>query len=189
MSWIDEEGRIHRDGSPPIPSPTPPPVSHNFRVSQAPNIYCSNRSYLIAGILAIEFGFLGIHNFYIKYYKKGVVQLAFTLGIMYLTSQLVDLIGIKILMISTIAFLGMCIWGAVEGIFIFYGRIDKDGEGNDFWRRWFVHLTSAKYIRPYTYPHIKAWILISLFSLIYIIIIVAPLIGYFAYIYGALLGA
>ena len=74
----------------------------------------SAKSKLVAGLLGIFLGSLGIHNFYLGYTKKAVTQL---------------LIGI----------LGSClvigpmvsgIWGLIEGIMILCGSINKDAAGN-----------------------------------------------------------
>ena len=70
------------------------------------------KSKIVAGVLGIVFGGWGIHNFYLGYSSKGIIQLMCTfLGIW--------TFGIS----STISVL----WGLVEGIMILTGHIDKDG--------------------------------------------------------------
>lgn len=70
------------------------------------------KSRVIAGVLGIFLGGLGIHNFYLGYSSKGFIQLLcsflgmFTLGI---TSLIAG------------------IWGFVEGVMILMGYIKKDG--------------------------------------------------------------
>lgn len=73
------------------------------------------KSKLVAGLLALFLGGLGIHNFYLGYTQKGVIQL------------LVTLLG------SCLFFIGpmvTAIWALVEAIFIFTGKINVDGKGN-----------------------------------------------------------
>lgn len=74
----------------------------------------NSKSKLVAGLLGIFLGGLGIHNFYLGNTSKAVAQL---------------LIGI----------LGSClvvgplvsgVWGLIEGIMILTGKIDKDAKGN-----------------------------------------------------------
>lgn len=73
------------------------------------------KSKLTAGLLGILLGGLGIHNFYLGYSSKGVIQLVlflcgfFTCG---LTSAAAE------------------IWGIIEGIMILTGSIDRDVDGN-----------------------------------------------------------
>ena len=73
------------------------------------------KSKLAAGLLGIFLGGLGVHNFYLGYTKKAVIQL------------LVSLLGG--LFTCGIATLGISIWGLVEGIMILTGSINVDGNG------------------------------------------------------------
>jgi len=69
------------------------------------------RSKLVAGLLGIFLGSLGIHNFYLGYNKKGIVQICITflsLGILSPVSAL---------------------WGLIEAILIFTGSINEDAQG------------------------------------------------------------
>lgn len=75
----------------------------------------SQRSKLAAGLLGIFLGGLGIHNFYLGYQTKALIQL------------LVALIGG--LITCGIASLAMSIWGLIEGIMILTGSIAVDGKG------------------------------------------------------------
>ena len=72
----------------------------------------SVKSRVIAGILGIFVGGLGIHNFYLGYSSKGFIQLLCTL------------LGPLTLGISSLI---SGIWGLVEGIMILAGYIKKDG--------------------------------------------------------------
>lgn len=74
----------------------------------------SPKSKIAAGLLGIFLGALGIHNFYLGYIGKGVVQL------------IVSIVGLFLLAIPTAA---MGLWGLIEGIMILAGGIKKDGKG------------------------------------------------------------
>lgn len=69
------------------------------------------KSKLVAGLLGILLGYLGIHNFYLGYNGKGVAQILITL----LTCG----------MGATVT----AIWGLIEGIMILCGSINKDAKG------------------------------------------------------------
>lgn len=64
------------------------------------------KSKLVAGLLGIFLGGLGIHNFYLGYTGKAIAQL------------LLSCTGIS------------AIWGLIEGILILCGNINVDGKGN-----------------------------------------------------------
>ena len=78
------------------------------------------KSKVAAGILALFFGYLGVHNFYLGYTSKAVTQL-----LLYLLGIPLCLIFVGIPMI-----IGVGIWVFVEAIMIFTGKIDKDAKGN-----------------------------------------------------------
>ena len=71
----------------------------------------NQKSKVAAGLLGIFLGSLGIHNFYLGYTTKAVIQLALTL----LTCGLGSFVS--------------GIWGFVEGILILTGSINMDGKG------------------------------------------------------------
>lgn len=71
----------------------------------------SAKSRTVAGILAIFLGWLGVHNFYLGYTGKGVVQLLLTLC--------------SCGMGGVVAWL----WGIIEGILLLSGNITTDGTG------------------------------------------------------------
>lgn len=71
------------------------------------------KSKVAAGLLAIFFGTLGIHNFYLGYNKKAVVQLLLTV------------IGWIVIVGPIIS----GIWSIVEAIMLFTGSISVDASG------------------------------------------------------------
>lgn len=88
-----------------------------------PNAPAKRKSKLAAGLMGIFLGALGIHNFYLGYYSKAVVQLLLTL------------IGVPLCCI-VIGFFMMTVasvWGLVEGVLILSGQISTDGNGLPLW--------------------------------------------------------
>ncbi len=80
--------------------------------SQRPiNPYAASKSKIVAGILGILLGSLGIHNFYLGYTGKGIAQL---------------LITVCTCGVGSVA---SGIWGLIEGIMILTGNITVDGKG------------------------------------------------------------
>ncbi len=73
------------------------------------------KSKIAAGLLGIFLGGFGVHNFYLGYTKKAVIQLVVSLAG-----------GIVTCGIATLA---IEIWGLVEGIMILAGSINVDGQG------------------------------------------------------------
>lgn len=73
------------------------------------------KSKLVAGLLGIFLGTFGVHNFYLGFTTKAVVQL------------LVSLVGG--LITCGIATVAVEIWGLVEGIMILCGNIQTDANG------------------------------------------------------------
>lgn len=70
------------------------------------------KSRIIAGLLGIFLGYLGIHNFYLGNKDKAMAQLLITV--------------LSCFTLSVIS----GIWGLVEGILILCGNINVDGNGN-----------------------------------------------------------
>lgn len=72
----------------------------------------SPKSKIVAGLLGIFLGWLGIHNFYLGYIGKGIAQLLLT--------------------VLSLGFLSWIsgLWGLIEGILILTGSISKDKKGN-----------------------------------------------------------
>ena len=107
--------------------------------------YGSNgvKSKVAAGLLAIFLGGYGVHNFYLGYYKKAVVQLCLVIFayIMYFVSIFsmafsanhmteAGAVGFVIALLALLVIIiGVGIWAFVEGILIFCGKINKDGKG------------------------------------------------------------
>ena len=79
------------------------------------------KSKLVAGLLGILLGGLGIHRFYLGYTNIGIAQLA------------TDIIGWVLLPftcgISLIFIIGAHLWGLVDGIMILTGSISHDAQG------------------------------------------------------------
>jgi TM2 domain-containing membrane protein YozV/ribosomal protein L40E len=73
------------------------------------------KSKLVAGLLGIFVGGLGIHRFYLGYNTIAAIQLALAL------------LGFVTCGVTAIA---AGIWGLIEGILILVGKIDKDAKGN-----------------------------------------------------------
>ena len=80
----------------------------------------SQKSKLVAGLLAIFLGTFGVHNFYLGYTGKAVTQLV------------LSIVGILLccVVVGVFIVMGVGIWGLVEGIMILTGKIDTDGKGN-----------------------------------------------------------
>ena len=77
------------------------------------------KSKLTAGLLGIFLGLFGVHNFYLGFIGKAVIQLV------------VSILGIFLacVMIGGLMIFGMWIWGLVEGIMILTGSIPADAKG------------------------------------------------------------
>jgi TM2 domain-containing membrane protein YozV len=81
--------------------------------SQSFNPQSEPKSKLVAGLLAIFVGSLGIHNFYLGYTNRGVLQL------------LLSTVGSLVIIGPIIA----GVWGLIEGIQILIGEINVDANG------------------------------------------------------------
>ena len=86
-----------------------------FYQQPAPSAFPEQKSKLAAGLLAFFLGSLGIHNFYLGYTQKAVIQLCASL-----------LGGVISCGIATV---GIQIWAIVEGVMILTGSISVDGKG------------------------------------------------------------
>ena len=73
------------------------------------------KSKLVAGLLGIFLGALGIHRFYLGYNTIGIIQVVVSV-----------VVGIPTCGIATAA---VSIWGLVEGILILTGSINRDAKG------------------------------------------------------------
>lgn len=79
------------------------------------------KSKLTAGLLGIFLGAFGVHNFYLGYTTKAVIQVCVS--------------GVSVLLacctagVTFLGTFGMAIWGLVEGIMILTGHISTDAKG------------------------------------------------------------
>lgn len=103
----------------------------------------SEKSKIVAGLLAIFLGIYGVHNFYLGKTKRAVTQLALGIGgfllyfigifagsVLAATSEVV--LGIVLIIVGVLgilAALAVGIWALVEGIMILCGKINTDGAG------------------------------------------------------------
>ncbi|MDR2045011.1 MAG: NINE protein [Clostridium sp.] len=94
-------------------------VCLNCGVLNQPPFPIGGKSKTAAGILGILLGCFGVHNFYLGYTARAVVQLCLTMAGIPLSC-----LGIGALMIF-----GAYVWGLVEGILILAGKISTDGRG------------------------------------------------------------
>jgi len=83
-------------------------VDSKFSAQANPNA----KSKLVAGLLAIFVGYLGIHNFYLGYNKNGIIQL------------LLSTVGALLIFGPIVA----VVWSLVEAVQILTGKIDKDAD-------------------------------------------------------------
>lgn len=74
------------------------------------------KSRLAAGLLALMFGFLGVHNYYLGFNTKATVQLILSLAGGLITCGM--------------ATLAMIVWGFIEGILILSGNASHLYDGN-----------------------------------------------------------
>lgn len=82
----------------------------------------SDKSKMAAGLLGIFLGCFGVHNFYLGYTSKAVIQLVISVvGILLSCCTL----GLSVFLMFIPA-----IWGLVEGIMLLTGSIKTDGKGN-----------------------------------------------------------
>lgn len=85
--------------------------NNNNTQNTTTNVGYSDKSKIVAGILGILLGSLGIHNFYLGYTGKGVAQLL-----------------ISVLSCGILTFVS-AIWGLVEGIMLLTDSAPVDAEG------------------------------------------------------------
>lgn len=94
-------------------------VCMNCGVSLEERPDASAKSKMAAGLLGIFLGQFGVHNFYLGYTSKAVIQLVLTI-VGYVTSCF----GVGVFLVAAAG-----IWGLVEGIMILAGNIDRDASG------------------------------------------------------------
>ena len=93
--------------APPAPPGYTPPTAYPAQTAAGQE----QKSKVAAGVLGILLGCLGIHNFYLGYTTKGIIQLAIT-----------------VVTLGAGAFISG-IWGFIEGIMILTGSISTDAAG------------------------------------------------------------
>lgn len=103
------------DGAQECPNCREQKASNNFQMNQgqsyAQAYVQKNKSKMVAGLLGIFLGAFGIHNFYLGYTTKAIIQLCITL------------------LTCGIGAIVTCIWGIIEGILILCGSINVDARG------------------------------------------------------------
>lgn len=72
------------------------------------------KSKMAAGLLGIFLGTWGVHNFYLGYTTKAIIQV---------------ILGVCGFLTCGLTSIGSGIWGLVEGIMILTGSINTDGKG------------------------------------------------------------
>ncbi|MBO5371702.1 MAG: TM2 domain-containing protein [Lachnospiraceae bacterium] len=77
------------------------------------------KSKIVAGLLGIFLGHLGVHNFYLGYTNKAVIQLVLSI-----VGYVLTCLGIGVFLVAAAG-----IWGLIEGIMILVGNINVDGQG------------------------------------------------------------
>jgi hypothetical protein len=100
------------------------------------------KSKLAAGLLGIFLGSFGVHNFYLGYIAKAIIQVSVTCGSMVLfiilsviSFPLMFIYGLGLLtlflgaIIMFAGVIGIRMWTLVEGIIIIAGGIKVDGRG------------------------------------------------------------
>ena len=114
-------------------------------VRPAPVVPADARSRILAGILGIFFGGIGVHNFYLKRTKRAVIQLLMGLSVIipYLFMIVAAIISdavvadiwwtlgvfVILLLVSALCLIGSSIWAFVEAILLLCGSTKTDGRG------------------------------------------------------------
>ncbi|MCR4697025.1 MAG: TM2 domain-containing protein [Lachnospiraceae bacterium] len=98
------------------------------------------KSKTTAGLLGIFLGAFGVHNFYLGFKKKAIIQLAVSITgivISFIAWIIVNILALVVIgfflipiavILSLIPF-GIAVWGIVEGIIILMGKVEYDGYG------------------------------------------------------------
>ena len=77
------------------------------------------KSKLAAGLLAFFLGFAGVHNFYMGYTAKGILQAAlYAFVLIMIPFCLIPYLGLVFFICQLCCSLGVWIWSVVEGICI-----------------------------------------------------------------------
>lgn len=107
----------HNCGKPMAPNAD---VCLNCGVKAIAPISPDAKSKLVAGLLGIFLGGFGVHNFYLGYTKKAVLQLVL---------QILGII-LSCVVVGVFVSAGISIWGLIEGIMVLAGKVEVDGKGN-----------------------------------------------------------
>lgn len=83
------------------PNPNPDPINNNYNPNQGPmnnnynpNPNGSDKDKVVAGILGILLGSIGIHKFYLGYQKEGLIMLLVTLLTCGIGGSVMGIIGL-----------------------------------------------------------------------------------------------
>ena len=96
------------------PEPYPPPPAYAAPAPYDP----AAKSKLMAGLLAIFLGWLGVHRFYLGQTNLGLAHLA------------LGLIGLGLTPITCgVILLAASVWGIIDGIMILSGSVKTDAQG------------------------------------------------------------
>ena len=106
----------HNCGKPVTPETT---VCLSCGVPCYPPVNANAKSKIAAGLFGIFLGQFGVHNFYLGYTQKAVIQLVLTI-VGY---------GLCCVFVGIFFVMATSIWGLVEGIMILVGKINVDGNG------------------------------------------------------------
>lgn len=97
-----------------VPPPPPPPPGATPWGAPPPPIGVEPKQKLVAALLGIFLGWLGIHRFYLGYNTIGIIQLC--LGVA----------GVLTCGVTTVA---SWIWGIIDGVMILTGSLKTDAQG------------------------------------------------------------
>ena len=113
-SYIEPAGPAAQPPQPPPFQVQPVQLVQTLPIEAGP-VGAPVKSKLVAGLLGIFLGALGIHRFYLGYVGIGVVQVLLALVFSWLTCGVTAIVA--------------GIWGLIEGICILTGVIDRDARG------------------------------------------------------------
>ena len=85
------------------------------------------KSKMAAGLFGIFLGAYGVHNFYLGYMTKAIIQVSVSGASLLLLCC--AMFFLPLIIIPILGLLGMQIWGIVEGIMILTGHIATDANG------------------------------------------------------------
>lgn len=86
------------------------------------------KSKMAAGLFGIFLGAYGVHNFYLGYMTKAIIQVSVSGASLLLLCC--AMFFLPLIIVPILGLLGMQVWGIVEGIMILTGHITTDANGN-----------------------------------------------------------